>query len=445
MKYPSHVHGLTRQWGLIQQLVLVLYRYRYHNCLKGRYDTAMKQFHDVVIIGGGFVGTSLAIALEHSGLDVGLVECTRPGALPPVFDQRHLALSAATVNALERLGVMAKLHYFAAPVRQIFVSRSGDFGRVQLNARDFGRTSFGHVALAQDIGHALDARVSQLAQLTRYRPARCIGFDPVADGRRRIHLVCKDDETLQLHARLVVGCDGSLSAVRTALRIETDIVDYHQTLVVARVQARNRPDGTAWERFTATGPTALLPRGDQHYGAIHCVDRSSVAKLAAMEDSQWLKTLQAVLGSRVGQFLSTGPRHFYPLVQSRALSCIAARTILMGNAAQTIHPIGAQGFNLGLRDALTLAQLLQPGHQPLDPGGETIVTAYDGLRRPDREQTIAFSAGMARLTSRRGAMVHCLRSIGLMMVAHQSWLQAAIAGGAMGFRGNVPSLCQEMT
>ena len=404
----------------------------------------MKQFHDVVIIGGGFVGTSLAIALEHSGLDVALVECTRLGALPPMFDQRHLALSAATVNALERLGVMAKLHHFAAPVRKIFVTRSGDFGRVLLDARDFGRVSFGHVALAQDIGHALEARVSQLGQLTRYRPARCIGIDPVADGRRTIHLICKDDQPLQLHSRLLVGCDGSQSAVRTALRIGTDIVDYHQTLVVARVQASHRPDGTAWERFTPTGPTALLPRGDQQYGAIHCVDRLSVADLAAMEDTQWLKTLQAVVGSRVGRLLATGPRHFYPLVQSRALSCIAARTILMGNAAQTIHPIGAQGFNLGLRDALTLAQLLQPGQRPPDPGGQAIVTAYDDLRRPDREQTIAFSAGMARLTCRRGAVMHCLRSVGLMMVAHQSWLKAAIAGGAMGFRGHVPSLCQEI-
>ena len=403
----------------------------------------MKHSHDVVIIGGGFVGVSLAIALERSGLDVGLVECARIGALSPVFDQRHLALCAATVTALERLGVMQRLRHAAAPVRQIVISRAGDVGQVHLQAKDFGRASFGHIALAEDIGSALETRLAARDYVSRYRPARCIGLGPVVEGSRVVQVIADDGHQRELRARLVVGCDGTQSAVRALLRIATDVTDYHQTLVVARVQASQRPDGTAWERFTSTGPTALLPRVDQQYGVIHCVDRLAVPTLTAMDDRQWLETLRRSIGGRIGQLLSSGPRHFYPLAQRRALSCIAARVVLMGNAAQTIHPIGAQGFNLGLRDALTLAQLLCPPNRPADPGEDALVKAYDALRRPDRDQTIAFSAGLARLTARSGAMMNCLRSAGLLMVAHSAWLKAAIVGGAMGFRGNVPTLCQE--
>ncbi|MFT4248152.1 MAG: FAD-dependent monooxygenase, partial [Pseudomonas sp.] len=160
--------------------------------------------HDVLIVGGGLVGASLAIALDRIGVEVGLVEAAPPGQLPAVFDQRNLSFAAATVNALTALGVMAKLRMPTGPIRRIHVSRAGDFGRVRLDAADYGRDSFGQVVVARDFGEALEARLAELPRLTRYRPARCIGLEPVADGLRGVRVADADGER-RLRARLVVG------------------------------------------------------------------------------------------------------------------------------------------------------------------------------------------------------------------------------------------------
>ncbi|MEG0186989.1 MAG: FAD-dependent monooxygenase, partial [Stenotrophomonas sp.] len=181
---------------------------------------------------GGLVGASLAIALDRLGLDVGLVEATPGGALPAVFDQRNLSFAAATINALTALGVMQKLANPGGPIRRIHVSRAGDFGRVLMQATDYGREAFGQVVVARDFGEALEARLGELQQLTRYRPAKFIGLGVSSDGRREV-LIADDAGEQCLQARLVVGADGTRSAVRQALGIDVSEHDYQQTLFVA--------------------------------------------------------------------------------------------------------------------------------------------------------------------------------------------------------------------
>ncbi len=327
----------------------------------------MSERHDVLIVGGGLVGASLAIALDRLGRDVGLLEASPAGELPAVFDQRNLSFAAATVNALTALGVMQKLAMAPGPIRRIHVSRAGDFGRVQLEAADYDRPWFGQVVVARDFGQALEARLQELPRLRRYRPMRFLGLGEVVDGYRQVRVADEAGERVLL-ARLVVGADGTTSGVRGALGIEVDRHDFQQTLFVARVRSQRAPDGTAWERFTDTGPTALL-----------------------------------------------------------------------GNAAQTIHPLGAQGFNLGLRDALTLAELLEDAHE--DAGSDALLQAYVARREEDRRQTVAFSGGLARLTSTPAPLMRPLRSLGLV-AAQRASVQSMLVGGAMGFRGEVPRLCR---
>lgn len=403
------------------------------------YHGAMQDSHDVVIIGGGLVGASLAIALDRIGLDVGLVEVTPAGELPAVFDQRNLSFSAATVNALSALAVMARLQMPTGPIRRIHVSRAGDFGRVQLDAADYGRDSFGQVVIARDFGAALEARLAELTHLTRYRPARFIGFGAVGDGWRAIRLASADGER-SVRARLLVGADGTRSAVRELLHIDSVEHDYFQTLFVARLRTARAPDGTAWERFGEHGPTALLPRGDRHYGVVHGVPREQAEAVAALDEAAWLARLQAALGWRAGRLLGSGERSAYPLMQVLATTLVAERVVLLGNAAQTIHPVGAQGFNLGLRDALTLAELIENDRG--DPGDAALLARYRARRQPDREQTIGFSSGLARLTANPSPLLRPLRSAGLLAAAQVSGLQALLVGGAMGFRGEVPQLCR---
>ncbi|MGE8218452.1 MAG: 2-octaprenyl-6-methoxyphenyl hydroxylase [Stenotrophomonas acidaminiphila] len=399
----------------------------------------MSDLHDVVIVGGGLVGASLAIALDRLGLDVALVEATPAGALPAVFDQRNLSFAAATVNALTALGVMQRLQGPPGPIRRIHVSRAGDFGRVLLDAGDYGRDAFGQVVVARDFGHALEARLGDLQRLARYRPATFVGLGDCVDGRRQVRIADAAGER-SLRARLVVGADGTRSAVRQALGIEASEHDYLQTLLVARVRAARAPDGTAWERFTDTGPTALLPRGDRHYGLVHGVARAEAEAVMALDDAAWLARVQAVLGWRAGRLLESGPRSAYPLVQVLARQLVGERALLLGNAAQTIHPLGAQGFNLGLRDALTLAELI--GDAACDPGADALLRAYVQRRAPDREQTLAFSDGLARLTGNPAPLLRPLRSLGLVAAAQAAPLQSFLVGGAMGFRGQVPALCR---
>src|SRR6476659_4676127 len=254
--------------------------------------------HDVAIVGGGLVGASLAIALDRLGLDVALIEATPSGALPAVFDERNLSFADATLNALRTLGVLAKLRTPPSPIRRIHVSRRGDFGRVRLAASDYGRESFGAVVVARDFGEALEMRLGELARLTRYRPARFVAFDDMSDGVRGLRLANADGER-ELRARLVVGADGSQGAVRAALGIDADAHDYGQALFVARLRAERAPDGTAWERFGADGPTALLPRADRHFGLVHGVAAQAAEKVAMLGDDAFLARAQAAIGWRV--------------------------------------------------------------------------------------------------------------------------------------------------
>jgi len=403
----------------------------------------MSKRHDVVIVGGGLVGASLAIALDRLGVDVGLVEAAPPGALPPVFDQRNLSFAAATVNALRALGVMQRLRAPTGPIRRIHVSREGDFGRVRLDAADYGREAFGQVVVARDFGEALEAGLAAAAHVRRYRPAQFLGLEAGDDASSRRLRIALDGATEVLQARLLVGADGSASAVREALGIAAERHDFQQTLFVARVRGSRQPDGSAYERFRDAGPSALLPRGDRHYGAVHAVASEDAAAVAALDEAAWLQRLQEALGWRVGRLLGSGERSAYPIVQVLAARLTDARAVLLGNAAQTLHPLGAQGFNLGLRDALTLAELIE--RDRADPGAPALLQQYARRREQDRQRTVTFSGGLARLTANSAPLLRPLRSLGLLAAAQAAPLQSFLVGGAMGFRGDVPQLCREAT
>lgn len=392
--------------------------------------------YDIVIVGGGLVGASLAIALEDSGLDVAMLEATPPGALPAVFDERNLSFAEATCHALQAMRLWPLLHG-ASPIRRIHASRAGDFGRVELDAREVGREAFGHVVIARDFGEALEKRLGEVASLRRHRPACFIGTRIADNGLREVRFHAGDEERI-VHTRLLVGADGADSAVRAALGIGAHRHDYGQTLFVCRVRPSKAPDGTAWERLGPHGPTALLPRIDRHYGVVHGVDSAQADAVAALDESAWLQRLQDAFGWRAGRFLASGARSRYPAVRVVADALAAPRAVLLGNAAQSIHPVGAQGFNLGLRDALTLVEEI--GAHGLDDA--SMLPRYAERRREDRARTLAFSDGMARASANDGLAMGLLRSAGMAALANVPGLRAQVAAGGMGYRGDVPAICR---
>ena len=400
-------------------------------------DPAIAGSHDVLIVGGGLVGASLALALERSGLDVAMVEATPVARLPEVFDQRNLSLAEASVNALDALGVLPALRAPTGEIRRIHVSRSGDFGRVLLRAEDYGREAFGRVVVARDLGDALEARLQALSNLTRHRPACFLGLGEADSEWRRIRIAGESGERT-LSTRLLVAADGAESAVRKALGIGARRHDYGQRLFVARLRSERAPDGTAFERFGEHGPTALLPRGDRHYGLVHAVAEHEADEVASLDSAAFLARVQNAFGWRAGRFLEIGPRSAYPAQRVVADALHAPRAVLVGNAAQSLHPVGAQGFNLGLRDALTLAEMLEAEGIAAISGD--LLERHAQRRREDRERTLAFSDGLARFTANQD--LSALRALGWLVADRSPSLQARLVGGAMGYRGDVPALCR---
>jgi 2-octaprenyl-6-methoxyphenol hydroxylase len=401
--------------------------------------------HDVLVIGGGLVGASLACALDGSGLDVALVESEPPrasaipGSASIASDARSLALAAASLNALEVLGVLRHAAIRPEPIRSIHVSRRGDFGSVSLRASEYGRDAFGGVIPATALGAALQARLTELRGLMHHTGARVVALRE-SDGFREADIV-RDGETITLRVRLLVGADGTASFVREALGIAATSHDYAQHLFAGSVRAARPSDGQAWERFTDDGPMALLPRASGDYGCICTVPAVDAARVAALDDAGFLALLQERFGWRAGRFNAVGRRSGHPLRQLVAECLTASRAVIMGNAAQTLHPIGAQGFNLGLRDALTLAELVRDARD--DVGSAALLAEYERRRAEDRELTLRFSDGLARLTSNDAPPLRWLRSLAMSAFDAIPDLRAEMVGGAMGFRGVVPELARD--
>jgi 2-octaprenyl-6-methoxyphenol hydroxylase len=390
---------------------------------------------DILILGAGLVGSSLACALDGRGYRVGLVEASLPSVAPAGFDERKLALAAASLNALAALGVLERMPVPPSPISRIHVSCAGDFGAVRLAASDSGRAAFGAVVPASALGAALESRLASLPDLHTLRPA---AVTAIAAGPDAVAVdLLRDGAPCRVHARLLVAADGTRSFARAALGIGATEHDYGQTLLVCSLGTDRAADGCAFERFSQHGPVALLPMG-RDYGAICTVPSAEAAAVLALDDSAYADYFQRRFGWRAGRILRVGRRSAYPLARVVAERVTGERTILVGNAAQTIHPIGAQGFNLGLRDALTLAEVLGSD----DPGGERVLAEYARARAEDRERTLAFSDGLARLTSNPSPAMQLARSFGLLALAHVPGLSAPLVAGAMGFRGRVPRLAR---
>jgi 2-octaprenyl-6-methoxyphenol hydroxylase len=395
---------------------------------------------DVAIVGGGMVGASLAVGLAGTGRRVLLVESVPLGAeAQPSFDERTTALGNASRRIFDGLGVWSAMASEAEPIRSIHVSEAGRFGVSRLSAEEQGIEAFGYVVPNRRIGAALWARLADTTDLSVRVPAQ-IEQLAISDAGVDFKVTDAAGGTLAVNARLVVAADGAQSQVRTAAGITADVEDYHQMAVAATVVADRAHGGQAYERFTDAGPLAVLPRHDGALAVIWACSPERATQLLALDDGAYLAQLQRRFGWRAGRFLRVGRRGAYPLKLTRAAATVASRTVLIGNAAQALHPVAGQGFNLGLRDAAMLAELI--ANTPGDAGAPQLLRRFATWRARDRGGVVRFTDGLVKLFADRRPGIGLLRNLGLLVFDLSPPAKSALARVSAGFGGPTSRLAR---
>ncbi len=375
----------------------------------------MTQAVDIAIVGGGMVGASLAAALAPFGLKLALIEAfPHDSAAQPSFDERTTALSNGSHRILDTLGVWPGVSPLATPIRKIHVSDQGRFGFARIDAAEQGLTAMGYVVPNRAFGAALWARLQASANVQVFCPAEVLR---VTAGEHTVTLeIVQGAATSRLDSKLIVAADGVHSAVRSAFGVDAESRDYEQTAIITTVLPQRFHDHVAYERFTGSGPLALLPLEGGRCTLVLTLGRAPAASAMAWSDQEFLAEVQRRFGFRLGRFLKVGRRVPYPLSLTRAARTSAGRCVIVGNAAQSLHPVAGMGFNLGLRDVASLAELIaERRHEPhFDAGAASLLTEYDAWRAADRGGVIAFTDGLVRMFASPSSVVQRLRNLGLL-------------------------------
>lgn len=403
---------------------------------------AQNTSYDVLISGGGLVGASLACALSGHGLRIGLIEAVASSAdAQPAYDDRAIALAAGTQRIFAAMGLWPALAERATPIHRIHVSDRGRFGFTRLDRAEEGVPALGYVALGRDLGTVLTARVAQLSDVDVVCPARAIGVD-FAPDHTQVRVQDVNGER-RVTARLLVAADGAQSTLRDLLGVPTTVWEYGQTAVIANVTPERPHDHVAYERFTDTGPLALLPMSEGRCALVWTLRDDQVESVMALDDAAFLARLQDRFGHRLGSLTRVGKRSAYPLRLVRARESVQPRLALIGNAAHTLHPIAGQGFNLGLRDVAALVDVLldaQRGDQ--DIGGLAVLNRYADWRRTDHRRVIAFTDGLTRVFASPLPPVALVRDLGMLALDLLPPAKRLFARLTMGKAGRLPRLAR---
>jgi len=394
---------------------------------------------DIAIVGGGMVGASLALALAATTKRVLLIEAVVPdSSAQPSFDDRTTALGNGSRRVFETLGVWPHLAAHAAAVREIRVSDGGHAGAARLSAAEQGLEALGYVVPNRAIGQALWRQLGAQPALAIRNPAQVSELQLDAGAARLVVGAASE----HVRARVVVAADGAQSLVRAAAGIGAELEDYDQVAVVVHVATDLPATEVAYERFTATGPLAVLPLVDGRYTVVWTLAPGRAREVCALDDAAFAAALQADFGWRIGRIVQVGARAAYPLRLSRAERMVGTRAVLVGNAAQALHPVAGQGFNLGLRDAALLAEILAAAP---DPGAPAVLEDYERRRAADRRGMIGFTDGLVRLFASARPGVPAARNLALALFDLAPGAKRALSRISWGFGAEAPRLLRGLS
>jgi 2-octaprenyl-6-methoxyphenol hydroxylase len=383
----------------------------------------IKEEVDILIVGGGLTGATLLSALAGKGFTTRLIDShSYTSKISPDFDARTLALSPASVRILQKLHLWSSLEKQATPIASIHISEQGRLGAPRLNSGH----ALGFVVEMQHFNHAL---AEQLNHHDILAPAQLIALD------QGLATILHHDKHSYIQAKLIIAADGAHSSVRNLLKKDVKTKEYGQHAIIANIGLTRAHGNRAYERFTATGPLAMLPMTNNRMSLVWAMSPNEATLAMAMSEVDFLKKLQATFGYRLGRLNKLGKRFVYPLQQLVMPEPVAYPYVFIGNAAHTLHPVAGQGFNLGLRDVATLAQcLLQYGLN------EKMLSHYQSMRNYDQKAITQMTNGLIEIFRGRLPGISVLRSIGLLAIDTLPGLKKIVTHHAYGFAGQVPDL-----
>lgn len=397
---------------------------------------------DVIIAGGGMTGTAAALALAPLDLRIAVVEAAARGApVQPSFDERSTALSRSSQRLFAALGVWDEIRSSSAPIRQVHVSDKGRFGFAHIDAAEQGVEALGYVVINRVLGGVLDAALAANDNVTAYCPARLAALG--RSGDRILATARRDDGTeVELSAALLVAADGTGSSVRELLGIGVLQESYGQRAVIGNLRTERAIGDVAYERFTAHGPLALLPMTGGRAAFVWTLGDRDTDRVLSLGDDAFLAELQDAFGTRLGAFEKAGARADYPLSLSKAVRLTAERAVLVGNAAHGLHPVAAQGFNLGLRDVAALADCIADALATADAdiGAASVLERYASWRKNDQRKLVAFTDGLVRVFRHPRRSVRMLRDVGMLAFDLLPGARREFARHTMGLSGRLPRL-----
>lgn len=387
---------------------------------------------DLLIVGGGLAGNCLALALKNSGLKIAIIEAQEREVLQSAtIGDRALALAAGTVDALKTLNLWQGIEHAATHIAQIHISDKGHFGKTRLCAKKENVDALGYVITARDLETHIADQIETANNVTLYCPTRLVGL--MADENAIFVSLKQGEKSLNFTAKVVVGADGGQSSVRQLLGIEQQFSDYQQTALVTTIATTKAHQNVAYERFTSSGPLALLPIGTHHCAVVWTRKTDEAQALMLGSESDFIEQLQACFGWRLGELTLSAPRRAFPLSLIRANTMISQRAIIIGNAAHQLHPVAGQGFNLGLRDVMMLAEMLYTQSQNDDIGASEFLNHFAQLRQTDQSRTINFTNTVVRLFSNEWLALAAARNVGLAILDVLPFAKTVLARHAMGY------------
>lgn len=352
--------------------------------------------YDLLIVGGGLVGASLAAALADTLARVAVIEpfaatCRQQ----PSYDERTVALTYHTRQIYSAMGLWQPIATAGVePIIDIHISNRGHCGMTHLSHKDIGTAALGYVVPTRTIGQVLHARIQTAANIDFYCPATAIDYQ--ANNARSWVTIKNGEHTLRRNAKLVVLADGGNSNLTAAWQPARQ--QYSQQALSTIVGCDRPHNGRAYERFTNEGPIALLPHSDQRYAVVWTCSAAFVAARATLPDDAFIDALQNAFGDRAGTLFSPTPRNVYPLQRSSMANPSGQRVVAIGNAAHSVHPVAGQGFNLGLRDVAALAELVYAAKRNnIDVGGSEQLKRYTASRQRDTRRVQQFTHGLIEL------------------------------------------------